>query len=102
MIAKGDGESEDKETFTQRWKSGTLDFFFWVWLYDEELNHVRGKYNVANIFIGKLKVENEGLWMLNGERWRLCIHNLLTQRYYHSSLRLNYIFQNPLSSTVFG
>ena len=64
MIAKGDCELEGKETFTQRWKSGALDFFFWVWLYDEELNQIMGKYNVANIFIWKLNVEHEGLWML--------------------------------------
>lgn len=62
MIAKRGCELEKKEAFTQRWQSGTLDFL-WVWLYDEELNHIMEKYNVANIFTVKLNVENEDLWM---------------------------------------
>lgn len=55
-------QKKDEETFIQRWKSRTLDFFFEVWLYEELLNHVMGKHNVEHICICKLNVDKEGVF----------------------------------------
>ena len=46
----------------EKWNFGFLLLGLVVW---KELNHIMGKYNIANIFIWKLNVANEGLQMLS-------------------------------------